>query len=125
MAALTLTKAFINNMLTGEAVSAQCGRDRSQAIDQAGDVRTYGSGRRRSITQAGRAVTFAVSLRYITAADAATLEGWIGEEVLYRDDRGRSYVVVYFGLDYKEHVDDKARYDIGLSLHAITSPEAA
>lgn len=123
MATLILTKAFITNMATGESVSAQCGRDRSQTVDQTGEVRTYGGGRRRSITQAGRDITLGVSLRYVSAADATILEGWIGEEVMYRDDRGRRFAAVYFGLDYKEHIDDKARYDIGLTLRGVTWAE--
>lgn len=120
MAVLNLTKAFLNNLATGEAVSAQSGRDRAVAVQQDGEVRTYGGGRRRSVTQAGRRATIGVSLRYVTAADAATLEGWIGQDLLYRDDRGRRYAVVYFDIEYKEFLADKGRYDIGLTLHEIT-----
>lgn len=123
MAVLTLTKAFINNLETGDAISAQCGRDRVLGLERAGEVRAYGGGRRRSVTQAGRRASLPVSLRYVPAADAAVLEGWIGDGVLYRDDRGRRLACVYFALDYKEYLADKDRYDIGLTLTEITWTE--
>lgn len=123
MAVLTLTKAFINNLATGEAVSAQSGRDRVLGVERSGEVRAYGGGRRRSVTQAGRRASLPVSLRYVPTADAAVLEGWIGEAVLYRDDRGRRLACVYFGIDYKEYLADKDRFDIGLTLTEITWSE--
>lgn len=125
MATLTLTKVFINLLESGAAVSAQAARGRTHRVSQPVEVRTYGGGRRRAVTQAGVTEALGVTLRDVPAADVATLESWIGRAVLYRDDRGRKVAGVFDGMERDELVDDKGKYDISLTITATTWEEGA
>lgn len=122
MATLVLTQVFIHHMASGAYVSAQAARDRQRKIAQDVNVRTYGLGRRRAITQVGRINTLAVNLRLVPELAMVSLETWIGDQVLYRDDRGRRFACVYDGLDYKEYVDSKTTYDLGFTIQEVTWP---
>ena len=121
MATLQLDRVWVNRMDTGEAVSAySSGRGRQVAVE--GEVRTFAGGRQRSITSAGRRGSMAFTLVYLTSAQVAQLESWVGLEVMYRDHRGQRFVGVFFELDSKEYKEPD-RYDIGLTLQEVTWDE--
>jgi hypothetical protein len=120
MATITLTKVFINNMSTGQYVAAQSAPDRARTLASEGEVRTYGQGRRRGVSHVGRMNTMDVTLRYVHELSIIALESWIGDYVLYRDDRGRRFTCVYYSLGYKEYRDQKQYYDVDLTLHEVS-----
>lgn len=121
MATLQLDRVWINLMATGDALSAySTDRGRNMALD--GEVRTYGGGRRRSVTAVGRGNTMAFTLVYLQELQVVTLENWMGLEVMYRDFRGQRFVGAYFALGYKEH-KEPTRWDISLTLNEVSWTE--
>lgn len=122
MATLTLDRVWINLMATGEAVAAySADRDRKMSVD--GEMRTYGAGRRRSVTKAGRVNVMAFKLLNLSSLEVVQLERWLGLEVMYRDWRGQRFVGAYYGIDFTERGDNKDRYHVGLTLHEETWTE--
>lgn len=121
MATLQLDRVWLNLMSTGDALSAYSnGRTRNMAVD--GEVRTYGGGRRRSVTAVGRGNSMAFTLVNLQVLEMVTLENWLGLEVMYRDFRGQRFVGAYFSLEYREH-KDPGRWDIGLTLNEVSWAE--
>ncbi|MFD6565396.1 hypothetical protein [Micromonospora profundi] len=115
---------WLNLLTSGEAVAApSAARKRDTGVE--GEVRTYGAGRQRSITTAGRRTTMAFTLRRVTTAQTARLEEWIGQPVMYRDYRGQRYVGAYYGLDVTEYKNEPDLYDVALTLHEVTWVEGA
>ena len=119
MSTLILDRVWINRLDTGEAVAAKSW-DRSRDMSVEGDVRTYGAGRRRSVTQVGRRNVMAFTLRRLSTLQVVRLEGWLGEAVMYRDYRSQRFVGAYYGLDFKEYSVEPDFYDIGITLHEVT-----
>ncbi|MEU4588748.1 hypothetical protein [Micromonospora aurantiaca (nom. illeg.)] len=124
MTTLILPYVFINNMASGELVSARAEPDRRGVVGRDGEVRTYGEGRRRAVSQVGRIENLTVRLVQVPGSSKALLEEWEGEHVMYRDDRGRRIVGVYWQLDDREYVADKQRYNVGFVLQGVTWVEA-
>lgn len=123
MATLPLNKVWLNLMATGEAVSAPSnGRARAMSVE--GEVRTYGGGRRRSISSVGRRNLMPFTLLRLTALQVVTLENWLGRDVMYRDYRGQRIVGCYFELGFREYKDPN-RYDITITLNEVTWVEGA
>ncbi len=126
MATLVLRAVWLNLMASGEAVAAPSSfPSRKRDTTMEGGVRTYGGGRRRSITTVGRATTMAFTLRRVTTAQMARLEEWIGQDVMYRDYRGQRFVGVYYGLDVTEYKAEIDLYDVGITLNEVTWVEGA
>lgn len=124
MATLILPRVFLNNMASGAVVDVHAAPDRSRSVGVEGAVRTYGNGRRRGVGQVGRAEDLPLRLVNLQTAMVATLEAWTGESVMYRDDRGRRVVGVFWGFDEREYRSDKQRYDVALTLHGVSWDEA-
>lgn len=120
MTTLVLNQVFINNMSTGDYVAAHAAPDRQRTLAVEGGVRTYGDGRRRGVGQIGRMNDMQVRLVDMPELPVVALEEWIGEHVMYRDDRGRRFVCVYYQMDYREYRAEKQRYDIGLTLFEVS-----
>lgn len=124
MATLILPTVFINHMASGAFVAANAAPDRGRSVGVEGAVRTYGNGRRRAVSQAGKSENLAVRLVLLPASQVAMLEAWVGEHVMYRDDRGRRIVGIYRGFDEREYVADKQRYALAFTLEGVSWEEA-
>lgn len=121
MATLTLPRVFINNVSDPSAyVTAYAGPDRARRLAAEGGVRTYGEGRRRAVGQVGRMNTITVRLTALNELAVVALEEWVGEHVMYRDDRGRRFVCVYYGLEYREYKAEKQTYDVTLTMEEVS-----
>lgn len=122
MSTLALTKLWINRLDTGEAVSAQSSRDRSQAYTTELSVRTYASGRRRAITTAGEHGELTFRLAPVSLATIATLRTWVGVAVQVRDHRGQKHFGVFAGTSITEYMEPSL-YSVGFTLQTITFTE--
>lgn len=123
MATLNLTKAWINNAATGEAVNAQRLADDTDESSIEGRVGTYSGGRRRAITQEGVAATWQITLVQVSYTDTETLRSWMGETVLVRDNRGRKVYGVVLAVPrapWKELLDT---YDVALTVQTVSYDE--
>lgn len=122
MATLVLDKVWINRLDTGEAVAAWSqGRQQSHSDD--GEVREYAGGRFRSITRVGEAGRFAFSLVQVAVTDVDTLRAWKGVAVAVRDNRGRRFLGVYYGIGIDESKSQPSVYNVSLDLRTITVDE--
>ncbi|MCX5066667.1 hypothetical protein OOJ91_12335 [Micromonospora lupini] len=124
MATLNLTRVWINLMSTGEPVAA-FSTDRARRKSVQGENRTYGGGRRRSISQVGVTDIITVTLRRVTTAQRDLLEQWLGREVMYRDYRGQRAVGVLFDLDIREYKAERDLYDVATAVQVVTWVEGA
>lgn len=98
MVMLTLAATFVNLMATGQAVSGLPRQDRDESYTMAGEVRTYASGRRRSITQVGETGSYKFTLLQVPRSTVDTLRGWQGDLVEVRDGKGRQFYGVFFAV---------------------------
>lgn len=124
MTTLLLTKTWINQMTTGEAVSAQADADDEDVQEMQGRIATYSGGRQRAVTQEGVAGVWRRTLRQVSYADTEKLRTWMGQTVLVRDHRGRKLWGVVLSVPrsaWKEQVDT---YDVTLSVQLVTFDEA-
>lgn len=119
MATLTLTKAWINRLDTGEAVSAQSSVDRTREHGITGEVRQYAGGRQRAVTRAGEQGSFQFTLRLVPAATVEKLRTWVGVPVLVRDWRGQAFYGVFFRVPVIEQ-RSPVEYDVQVSLSTTT-----
>lgn len=124
MATLNLDRVWINLMGTGEPVAA-FSADRERRVSVQGENRTYGGGRRRSISQVGLTDVITFTLRRVTTAQRDQLEEWLGREVMYRDYRGQRAVGTLYDLDIREYKAERDLYDIATTVHVVTWVEGA
>lgn len=122
MATLALTKTFVNLVATGEAVSAQTGRPRSEQYEMTGQVRTYAGGRRRSITSVGEVGKYAFRMVLVPRTSVDLLRDWAGQLVQVRDHVGRKFVGVYYGISIDELVAEST-WNIAIDLTVVTADE--
>jgi hypothetical protein len=124
VATLTLDRIWVHRWDTGEAVSGFSARGRDEAYVRAGEVRTYGGGRQRSITTVGERGTYGFALKRVPRSTVETLRAWIGIAVQVRDHIGRRVVGVYFGVTIGEYPGDPTAFDIAISVQATSVDEA-
>ena|SRR5690349_16993308 len=125
MTTLTLDKIWVNLVATGDSVSGYSAFGRSIVKEAAGEVRTYGGGRQRSISQVGVRGTYTFTLRFLTQAQVDTLESWMSQLVQVRDNLGRKYFGVYYSLPATEVIRGQIQFDVTLELNLVTWTEAA
>lgn len=81
-------------------------RFRGDAIEptssQSGGVRAEAGGRRRIVTTATRRRSVRVVCEQADRGDVATLDGWLGDLLQYRDPRGRVLIGAVFELETPE-----------------------
>ena len=123
MAILSLTKIWVNLVLTGAGVAAYSS-ERGFSAQVAGDVRTYAGGRQRAITAPGKRRQFAFKLRDVSDLDRATLDAWAGKLVCVRDYRGNKYFGIYFDLSITER-RTLALNDISMTLTEVSFLEGS
>jgi hypothetical protein len=87
-----------------------------------GQVRTYGTGRQRSISTEGERGTFSFTLVDVSLATVETLRGWKGRDVLYRDHRGQKFFGVYWAINPIEQ-RTPLLWNVAITLRTLTVPE--
>jgi hypothetical protein len=122
MATLNLTKVFVNLVSTGAAVSGVSARDRAEDYTIPGETRTYAGGRRRAITQAGELGTYKFQLMLISRASVDTLRSWQGQTVQVRDNKGRRFFGVFYGVSVVEIVS-RSTWHVSIELSVVTQTE--
>ena len=122
MATLQLTKTFVTLVSTGISVSGQTARDRPEAYSIPIEVRTYGTGRRRSVAQLGELGTYAFTMLLVPRATVDTLRSWVGQTVQVRDNKGRRFFGVYGGVTATEIVS-RTTWHVSMSLTVVTTVE--
>lgn len=122
MAMVTLGKTYVNLVSTGQLVTAYTGKGRTRSHSQEGDVQKFAGGRFRSISVEGLAGAQTFMLRDVPYSDILTLESWIGQTVLIRDNRGRRMFGTYFEVSYTDGPNENY-YDVTLNLKEITYNE--
>lgn len=124
MTVLPLTQLWINRVDNGQAVSAQSGRDRSQAYGLDLSVRTYASGRRRAISVAGEQGELSYPLLAVSLATITTLRAWKGILVQVRDHRGQKAFGVFGSVAVGEYMDPTL-YRATITIQTVTYTEGA
>jgi hypothetical protein len=115
MASVKLLQTWVTLVSTGQSVKGYTARGRSRTATKEGETRRLAGGRFRAIGTLGvrRAQTFA--LRDVSLADISTLESWVGQLVLVRDNRGRRMFGVYWSVPYSDRQDPNY-YDVQLDV---------
>jgi hypothetical protein len=95
------TKTFLTNTVTGEQISGQVREAGPIAYAVRGEVRGYVGGRQRSIGRTGTSATWSIPMVELTAAQVATLEGWMstGITVFARNHLGESMYGTFFAVE--------------------------
>jgi hypothetical protein len=121
MALVTLDRVWVNQLATGEAVSAFSAPERPRVIGMDGEVRTYAGGRRRSVTAEGVHGQWGGTLRRVTKAVVDTLESWLGETVQVRDHRGLVLYGVFYQVTPIEIRGQNLLWDVALVVNVVTA----
>lgn len=122
MTSVALTRLWINRLDSGEAVSAQAGRDGSQTFTDGVEVSTLASGRQRAISVVGERGTVIRTLTSVTLATVTLLRTWKGIAVQLRDHRGQKWYGVFGEVQIIEHMPT-TEYSVQISLRTITQTE--
>ena len=122
MAELMLTKVWVNLVRTGEAMSGQSMRERTQSHEVSGDVQQFAGGRSRGIGEEGIRSNFEFTMRDMSLEDIETLKTWFGETVLARDHRGQHFYGAFYHIDIME-MREPDLYDIKIPLRTVTFDE--
>lgn len=122
MVMVTLGKTYVNLVATGELITGYTGKGRTRAKSQEGSAQKFAGGRFRSISVEGVAGEQTFVLRDLTYANIQTLETWIGQLVLIRDNRGRRMFGVYYDVGYTDGPNENY-YDVTLNVKEITYNE--
>ena len=91
--------------------------------DQPGEVRTYAGGRLRLVTNAGIARTATVTLPECSRDQINWLQTYVGQVMLFRDDRGRKIWGAYLKPKVSENQHNTGG-DVTLIINEITYSEA-
>jgi hypothetical protein len=126
LATVTYSKCWLTNVATTEQLSAQTAPDRKRSFAAAGGdpQRVYGSGRIRSVRQAGVKGTWTFELMELTLAQVNTLTVWLsaGATLFVRDHRGLAAYGTFFGVDISENVavtPTYATYRASITLNVV------
>lgn len=122
MASVKLARTWVNLVSTGEAVSAYTGRGRSRSTSKDGDVRKLAGGRYRGVSSRGTKRTQAFMLRDVSPFDITTLEQWIDQTVLIRDNRGRRMFGIFYAVEYSDKMNPQY-YDVTLNITEVSFEE--
>lgn len=124
MPTLTLDRTWVNLLTTGEAVSAYTGRGRSRQAETEGSVQRLAGGRFRSVSTVGVRRTQTFMLRDVSASQLETLEQWVSQTVIVRDNRGRKMYGVYYQVGYADGMNP-SYYDVQLDVTEVTYQEGS
>lgn len=122
MATLTLTRAWVNLLSTGEGITAWSADWSPTVYSVAGEVATYAGGRQRSVSTQGESGTVGCTLVLVSAATILTLREWADQPVQIRDFRGRAMIGVYYEVAEIPH-KEPAFYDAAITLYFIDVPQ--
>lgn len=120
MASVTLTYPLLAPV---DDYTQQISLDRAGVVEQTralrGELRTYAGGRMRLITRPGPSVVVNVSMSMVTRETRELLESWVGELLLYRDDRGRVVFGSFLEVQAQEQLGAQRLCNLSLSLVEI------
>jgi hypothetical protein len=120
MASVTLDRVWLhdwNDLSVYETFwSAKPGDQRQKA----GEVRAYAGGRLRNITRALRKQTLAVRLVDVTVAQLDVLDGWLGTDLMYRDETGLLLPGTFHDLDADTYPFGQG-YEVSFTFQQITA----
>lgn len=122
MVAIALSQVFINLMSTGDYVAAYSQVGKTATASQDGEVRRYAGGRFRSIVTIGTRRTRQFTLLDVDQDTLDTLESWIGQTVLVRDNRGKRTFGTFFDLNEGDRFTND-RYNVSVSVTEVTYSE--
>lgn len=121
MAAIELTKLWINLLSTGQGVAfPSLGTDSDLGV--AGTVRTYAGGRQRYVSREGRGGQLERTLRLVSQRLCEVLESWIGQTVMLRDARGQWWWGVFSKVT-RRAVKGSTLYDVTIGVELVTQSE--
>lgn len=129
-------------VIAGSGGSVGGGGQRLTNKTQDGSVRTYGTGRQRSVSGPATVSSYALALIHITVTQLAQLEAWMkaGTVLLFRDTYGQRAFGVLFGVsEYFEpltvatsvqaaghigaYVANGPFVDVALTINEVTTPD--
>jgi hypothetical protein len=122
MASVDLAYTWVNLLSTGESVKGYTARGRSHDRAGDGETRRMAGGRFRAIGTLGTRRSQQFAIRDLSLADVDTLESWIGQTVVIRDNRGRRMFGVYWSVPTSDRMDPNY-YDVALSVTEVTYEE--
>lgn len=114
----TFTRAYISLASDLSEKVAVGRRSGSTSTGVTGEVRQYAGGRLRVISRAGRPGQTALSFRAPDRTVIETLQSWVGQTVLVRDELGRGEFVVFF--EVPEADLDMGWVDVDLTFQHVT-----
>lgn len=85
-----------------------------------GSFGAYANGVVRFIRGSGKITTLDVEIKGVTRTERETLEAWEGEEILFRDSRGRILVGAFANLDTPERQGSTGLCDASFTFGAVT-----
>lgn len=88
-----------------------------------GEIRMYAGGRTRLVTRPGTTETVNVSVNYTTQANRATVEGLVGDLILYRDGRGRKIYGAIFNVSAQEITGYQELCNLSFTVTSVTHSE--
>lgn len=122
MVALGLKQMWLVWIDLGVSLSAPTDPAREQVYTDEGEVRTYASGRQRSITVVGERGSWSFTLLRLSLDNINTLRTGKGYTVLARDHRGQSMYGVYHGVTVGEW-KIPTLYTASITLQQVTVVE--
>lgn len=122
MASVELLYTWVNLLSTGESVKGYTALGRSHQRSADGETRRMAGGRFRAIGTLGVRRTQTFAIRDLSYTDVETLEAWVGQTVLIRDNRGRRMFGVYWSVPTTDRKDPNY-YDVALDVTEVTYQE--
>lgn len=124
MATVDLLYTWVNLLSTGQSVKGYTARGRSHQRAGDGETRRMAGGRFRAIGTIGVRRTQEFAIRDVSYDDVLTLELWIGQTVLVRDNRGRRMFGVYWSVPTTDRMDPNY-FDVSLNVTEVTYEEGS
>ncbi len=124
MAHVDLAYTWVNLLSTGESVKGYTAKGRQHGRAGEGETRRMAGGRFRAVGTLGVRRTQAFAMRDLSLDDIETLELWIGQTVLVRDNRGRRMFGVYWSVPTTDRKDPNY-YDVQLDVTEVTYEEGS
>lgn len=124
MASVKLLQTWVTLVATGQSVKGYTARGRSREASREGETRRMAGGRFRAVGTLGTRRAQQFALRDVSMSDIETLEAWIGQLVLVRDNRGRRMFGTYWAVPYTDRQDPNY-YDVALNVTEATYEEGA
>lgn len=121
------TRAWLTDPLDPGGASVQCGtrRDSPLASAQDGELLVFAGNRSELVTYDTTSVTIAITFAYLTPAQFAQIQKWIGRTLLLRTIDGQRYYGGYLGFSQPTYYRGGpsvggAWYEAGVTFLGVT-----